>query len=365
MEKNKYRNSLILILGVWLSLAFFAWIKSPNAISMDERRKLATFPKIQLETVMNGRYIQSFETYSLDQFPFRQKFRRLKSISEIYMLRKKDNHDIYLSEGYAVKMEYPLQASSIENVTKKMNAIYETYGKGISRDVYVAIVPDKGYFLGEQSGHLTLDYLGLSDMVKRDMPYAHEIDIASQLEISDYYKTDSHWKQEEIVDVAKKIAMEMGTSISGKYEIKTVPKPFYGVYYGQSALPLEPDTMHYLTNDNLDQCKVYNVDTKETTGLFDEDKLESRDLYDVYLSGGVSVLYIENPNFNKKKELVVFRDSFASSLLPLLAEGYSKITLVDPRYIPPSMLGEYVDFKDADLLFLYSTTILNNSQSFR
>ena len=43
------------------------------------------------------------------------------------------------------------------------------------------------------------------------------------------------------------------------------------------------------------------------------------------------VIYNEN-SFNDK-ELIIFRDSFASSLTPLLIKYYSKITLIDNRYI--------------------------------
>ena len=51
-----------------------------------------------------------------------------------------------------------------------------------------------------------------------------------------------------------------------------------------------------------------------------------------------------------------------SSLAPLLASGYAKITLVDIRYISPNLLGRFVDFGGKDVLFLYSTSVLNSSE---
>jgi len=47
--------------------------------------------------------------------------------------------------------------------------------------------------------------------------------------------------------------------------------------------------------------------------------------------------------------------------LPLLAESYAKITLIDIRYLPSAMVGNYVTFTNQDVLFLYSTSVLNNS----
>ena len=70
---------------------------------------------------------------------------------------------------------------------------------------------------------------------------------------------------------------------------------------------------------------------------------------------------IRNPKNPDGKRLIIFRDSFGSSIAPLLAEGYSEIVLVDLRYINSEILGEYVDFENADVLFLYSTILLNNS----
>ena len=56
---------------------------------------------------------------------------------------------------------------------------------------------------------------------------------------------------------------------------------------------------------------------------------------------------------------------FGSSLAPLLLGGYSKITLIDIRYIHLDYLKQYVDFTECDVLFLYSTLVLNNSDTFK
>lgn len=87
--------------------------------------------------------------------------------------------------------------------------------------------------------------------------------------------------------------------------------------------------------------------------------------YELFLSGSISLLSIENPNAETDRELIVFRDSFGSSLAPLLAEGYAKITLADIRYLPSSQMGKLLDFTDTDVLFLYSVPVLNNSDTLK
>lgn len=94
-------------------------------------------------------------------------------------------------------------------------------------------------------------------------------------------------------------------------------------------------------------------------------KLESKDLYEVFLSGPVSLLTVENPNATTDKELIVFRDSFGSAIAPLLMQGYKSITLVDIRYLPSPNLGRFLDFHGQDVLFLYSTLVLNNSETIK
>ena len=95
------------------------------------------------------------------------------------------------------------------------------------------------------------------------------------------------------------------------------------------------------------------------------EKKNSLDKYDIYLSGATPLLTIENSQNNNKKELIVFRDSYGSSLIPLLVEAYSKITVVDTRYVSPKILGEYIEFNNQDVLFMYSTLIINNSAALK
>ena len=78
-----------------------------------------------------------------------------------------------------------------------------------------------------------------------------------------------------------------------------------------------------------------------------------------------ALISIENPNAKTDRELVMFRDSFGSSIAPLLAEDYAKITLVDIRYLPVERIGNYINFKDQDVLFLYSTSVLNHSETLK
>ena len=74
---------------------------------------------------------------------------------------------------------------------------------------------------------------------------------------------------------------------------------------------------------------------------------------------------MENPSNPDGKELVIFRDSYGSSIAPLLLEDYSKVTLLDIRYMNRDFIGSFANFDNADVLFLYSTTLMNYSAALR
>lgn len=360
MKKSRIVG-LAAVAAVWLALSAAAWVSPAKEISEAERRKLAQFPALTAQSVGSGRFMTDFERYTLDQFPLRDAFRRLKAVVHYDLLGQRDNNGIYLTGGSAAELEYPLNEVSVSNALKKFNALYETYLNG-SR-VVVSVVPDKGYYLAEKNGYPAMDYEALFAAVEDGMDWAEYVDLTDLLSAEDYYRTDTHWRQERLLGVSQRLcqALDAQSFLAEELTQTTVERPFYGVYCGQAALPMKPDTMYTMENSLISACTVYNHETKETTSVYNMDKLESRDLYDVYLSGATPLLTIRNPNAETDRELIVFRDSFGSSLTPLLLKSYKTVTLVDIRYLASDYLGQFVDFHGQDVLFLYSTLVLNNS----
>ena len=356
-----------LLAASWLVLILGAWFGPTHDISDSERRKLAQMPEITAENILSGKFMTKFEDFTLDQFPLRDTFRQLKARFHYNVLRQGDNNNIYVADGYAAKLEYPLNETSVSSAMEKFDSLYETYLADANCNIFASIVPDKGLYLAEANGYPAMDYNTMFSTVASSMDWAQFVDVSDLLTVSDYYRTDTHWRQERLHDVAKRICEAMGVSGFAAEELTqtAVERPFYGVYYGQAALPMEPETMYYLTGEVLENCTVYNFETGKTTAVYDMEKLRSRDLYDIYLSGAAALLEITNPAADSGKELVVFRDSFGSSLIPLLLKDYAKITVVDTRYIAPQLLEQYLQFENQDVLFLYSSLILNSSSALK
>jgi hypothetical protein len=78
------------------------------------------------------------------------------------------------------------------------------------------------------------------------------------------------------------------------------------------------------------------------------------------LRGPQPLIVIEN-DATPERVLYLFRDSFGSSLAPLLSGSYSRINVIDLRYIHLSLLDQFIEFTPgADVLFIYSSQIFNN-----
>ena len=311
--------------------------------------------------------MSDFEGYTLDQFPLRDTFRQIKSLFHYYVMRQADNNDIYIADGYAAKLEYPLSGTSVDYAVSRFSFVYDKYLKDTGSKVYMAIVPDKGLYLAEANGYLAMDYDAMYSAFREKMPWAAQIDLRDTLDISSYYRTDTHWRQEEILSAAERICQAMGVSAfdPASFTKTAIDRPFYGVYYGQAALPMEPETLYIMENDVLAQCRVFDTESQSYTDVYNMAMLESKDLYDIFLSGAKPILTIENPSAASGRELIVFRDSFGSSIVPLLLKDYTKVTVVDIRYISSQMLDRYLAFNGQDVLFLYSTLVLNNSNTIK
>ena len=347
---------------LWVILTCAAWFGPADDFSDSERRMLAQSPKLTTKTVLDGKFMTEFESYTLDQFPLRDSFRTLNACLTYYLLGQTDNNGIYLSDGYAAKMEYPLNESSIGNAIARFTDLYDMYLTGCN--VRFALVPDKNCYLAGEAGALSMDYDALYARMAESLPWADFIDLRSHLTIDDYYRTDTHWRQERLLPAARAIAEKLGVTVP-EFREGQLERPFYGVYYGQAALPMEPDVLRYLTNEVLENCTVKLHDNGSTAAVLDMTKLQSKDLYDVFLSGAAAVLEITNPAGQAGRELIVFRDSFGSSMVPLLVNDYETVWVLDTRYVNPAMLGNFVDFRGQDVLFLYSTLILNSSSALR
>ncbi len=361
MSMRKETKSFIMTLTYVCFAAFFAVMCLcagflPRDYSDAERRPLAQLPEnITWAGVLDGSVIEKWEDFSVDQFPLRESFRGLKAAFQWKFYNLKENNGLALQDGYFAQITPEFTEGLVDYSLGRLSYVYEKYAAGNS---WVCIVPDKNYYLGRDHGYVMPDYAGLIADVRSALPGATYVDIFDDLTLESYYRTDTHWRQEAILGAAETLCDALGIPVGENY-IRHTLEGFRGVYYGQSALSPQPDVLTYLSNSMLVNCTVYDYETGKTAGIYDREKFYGKDGYDVFLGGTKALLRIDNPAAETRRELVVFRDSFGSSMIPLLVQGYKTVYVVDIRYVSPDALGHYISTEGKDTLFLYSALILN------
>ena len=274
--------------------------------------------------------------------------------------------DVYVYQGYAVTTEAGYDQKSLDYAALKFQQLYDSYLTGNDGHIYLSVVPDKGSFTAPPEGYTPASAQETADTLLAQLDFVQYVDIAPGLTLEDYYRTDPHWRQECLVATAQTLAQAMDVPLAGDFQENAIDVPFYGAYAEKAGEPLVADTLRYLTGEVLDACTGYDYETDAQEPLYDLSAVETDTPYDLYLQGSRSLLRIDSPLSASDKTLVVFRDSFGSSLIPLLAESYRTIYAVDIRYLSSQMVGRFLSFDGSeDVLFLYSTMVLQNSRTMK
>jgi len=366
MKNHKKKANFILILlitmFIFLGTGLQIFTEAPS-ISYQERRTLEPFPKFTIKSLLSTEFMKDLEVHLADSFPFRDFLQRMNIRFSSGLFLKKDFDGYYSAEGHLSKMLYPLEKDQVLLGAEKISEIQKRYLTDM--DVYYGVIPDKNYFLAENTPYLSMNYQAFLDILDSRLSELVKIDLFSALELEDYYRTDPHWKQESLEDVLKILGEKMDFKASEvKFNTHTKME-FYGSYHPHVSADLSMDSLNYLTSDAIVHSHVHTLDSGKTGEVYDSEADLTMDPYNFFLGGPAAIQIIENPMGNTEKELILFRDSFGSSLAPLLMNHYDRITLIDLRYVPFEQLENHISFDDQDVLFLYSTEILNRSAMLR
>lgn len=358
--KDKLKNLIIVavffvvIFGIFVLNAF----KEDKKVSISERRKLLQMPKFSIATFYNGSFQDKFENYLKDQITFREFFKNVNFNFKENVLKNKDTNGYFVKDDVIFKLG-KTNKYNIDKTISNLNEIINLYMK--DNKIYASIIPDKNYYL-EDNTYLNLDVEYMEDNIKNKMNVSY-IDIKDKINLNSFYSADIHLKQECTIDLVYTLLNSMGKeSINiNDFKVSKIGE-FEGSYYYNTYKKLKKDTLNILSNETLDNLNAYNFEKNVYEPVYNFEKYNtSIDKYDVFLSGPTSIQKIENKNAKEDNNLIVFRDSFGSELVPLMLQNYHYVTLIDLRYVSPKILDNYVDFTNADVLFIYSAEVVNQN----
>ncbi|MDR0819808.1 MAG: hypothetical protein LBN43_09605 [Oscillospiraceae bacterium] len=344
----------VIILGAFTALNR---VITPPEVSQSERRTLAAMPAFTWKSVTSASFMDGFEDFAADSFVFRDALRSVRAATVFYPFMQTDKDGLYLGAFGAGKFT-PLDETSARQTAAKIRKAAEALD---GLNVYYSVIPDKSVYA--ERNYPSFDVDAANAILAEELPEVTRVDLYDSLDNGSFYRTDLHWDQSRLSGVAEKLGSKMDFEYDAQTFYSETAGEFQGVYAGQLALPVKSDVLTYLIPSGTLTARYLNEKTLEWEygEMYDLDAFSGRDPYDLFLRGAQPLIVIENANSNSERELYLFRDSFASSLAPLLTATYRKITLIDLRYINFAYLPEFVTFeRGSDALFLYSSQILNS-----
>ena len=162
-----------------------------KAVSESERRELAKLPHLSAETLVDGTFFNGLTEYVTDHFALREVFRTLNTAVRVDVLQQPDSGGVFEADGgYLFEPSWPMDEQAILRNTALMQKVTDTYFA--DKPVYFSIVPDKSDFT--DAACLKIDTQRVVHMVRENFSGEY-IDIIPTLTLTDYYRTDTHWKQ--------------------------------------------------------------------------------------------------------------------------------------------------------------------------
>ena len=176
-----------------------------------------------------------------------------------------------------------------------------------------------------------------------------------------YYLTDHHWTLEGAYAAYEAYCQSAGLAAQPleNYALSAF-EGFQGTTFSRCGLlHAQADTLRCAEPAGQVRLTLLEDGTVHERFIFPE-RAETYDGYAVYLDGNHGMLEMINPDA-PEGTLLVFKDSFANCVLPLLSANYRRIVAVDARYYGGSFSDAVSAAGETDeVLFLYSLDSLLN-----
>lgn len=329
--------------------------------SEQENRYLQMRPEFSFKSLFSGDYTSKFETYTTDQFTFRDEWITLKAASEL-ALGKQENNDVHLCENGTLIEGFKRPENSV--LDSNMSALNTLVGNTDAK-VYFALIPDKSDLYSS-----LLPKNVPNDREKEVIDYCYgqsnatNVDIYSALSAHTdeyiFYRTDHHWTSLGAYYGLSALAESMGLpcpALDSYTDRHVVSEEFYGTTWSSSGFSwVDPDTMEIFVNapEGL-KVTSYPQGSPVEGKLYDFSFLEKKDKYSMFMGGNCPMHVIETGN-EDKPSLLILRDSYTDSLIPFLLDDFSEIHVLDLRYYRAS-LKAYIEQNDFDnVLVCYSVS---------
>ena len=342
-------------------LSLYGFMVPDREFSENESRLLEKMPAITFAGVIDGSFMKSFETYLTDQFPFRDEAIYIKSVLESALGKNEENGAYIGKDGFLFEKQTPYSEEKMKVTAKSLNAFTKA-NKGIK--TAFALVPNSSFIYAEnlpdyletenQKEQIEAFYTLLDENIIRIDAVTPLLEAKSEGRV--FYKSDHHWTTYGAFSVFEKITEGFGECINAEdFEFYTVSNSFEGTLKSKSPAQSSIDSVEVcFPKDSQGTYFVeFSGEGNKKESLFVKEKLEGKNHYEVFLGGNFAKVTITTTLEGDRKLLLV-KDSFANCLIPMLTPYFSKIVVVDPRYMTEGIDGIMNEDTFTDILFLYN-----------
>lgn len=354
--------SILLFAILFLGMSIINVLKKDVVFSETENRYLQTFPQFNWDKFMSGEFGSEIETFSSDQFVFRDQWISLNTMSEL-SLGKKDNGRVYFGDqGWLYSLNDAFDQNRFEKNMSLLQEFNSKYGNQI--DLQYVLVPSK-YSIQSSTVPKNAPFKDEQElywkMVQKLDSGAGIVDLFTvfkQQERDLYYRTDHHWNINGAFLAYEEIMKDRATSID-EYDLEMLSSSFYGTDYRKANAPfIKAEPFNMLLNDALKDAKISVEGVDEPVHLLQQEALLKQDKY-AYFQGGNHGFVNLQGTANNDKSILIIKDSFANSLIPFLLPHYSSIDFIDLRHYNGSIETLIQDKAYDDIRFVYNIQTLS------
>ncbi len=377
----KKKGAFISLIMIWLFCLIIFGVTGLHLITQDskfsesENRVLNEFPKLSFATIADGSFMSDFEAYLTDQFPFRDGIISLKTLTD-RIVGKNEENGVYIGKnGYLFDSQTPLDNKHIKEIGK---AVLKFKEKHKDLETAFVLVPNSTYVYSEYLP----DYLELPDQrwlirdVHKQMnddsilwPAASKILRKNASESQLYYKTDHHWTTRGAYLLFKEICLSWGLdksekSIDKKFSFYEVSNTFEGTLASTSGVHDTTDTVEICVPKKSEGTYVVNFESsgEKTASLFFKDKLQQKNHYEIFMGGNYDKVIISTVA-SSGRSLLLIKDSYANCMIPMLTPYFSRIVVIDPRYLTDSLDSIIKENDFSHVMYLYNINTLLEDNS--
>jgi hypothetical protein len=368
MKKNSLFYVYIVVVFLALALGGLSLFLLPGrSYSQLENRYLTKLPQVTWQGILSGQVQRDLTEEASDQLPGRELWLEAATTGQ-YLLFHREINDVYIGSDDALFNKTLDSDLSVTNFEKNVGYV-TAMAADAHTDTSLMLIPSPGTVRSDKLPTRAVFYdssvyesLG-EELCERDSVRFVQTKTAllraEHENTQTYFNTDHHWNTRGAYLGAQTYLSTQGRELAPieEFGLETASEKFYGTVAAKvPGLPtvdgdvLElpralPDGISIETDgapvDAVDENGERTMPTLD--GIYDNAKLDVRDKYAVYFGGNYGKLTVTNPNAAGKGSLLIFKDSYANSMVPYLLDSYETITMIDLRYYNgsvPEMLNE-------------------------